>query len=429
MAQHRLPTPGSDDGTWGDILNSYLSVAHKSDGTLADDSVGSTQVQAGSLPATKLDNTTQTKISGALQASNNLSDVTSASSARTSLGLGDAATHPASDFLSTATRGAASGVASLDSGSKVPTSQIPDLSGTYVPKSQSSAVGWATRTPLWTITDPNHPIGLWEAYAATTTFNGQADPSFFTGWNPEVARGGGVAGEPAWIMGFEADYKNDSPTGNRLFEWYIEYFSPDHSTVSIFRPIYTYVDRNDNTSRSASILFDIGRGAHSQFQVNFTALDGSSGSYFSIDNSGNANFTGSQVDLSGVSPSLLIGTYAANNSSLVLDSTNVAGGQSGITFNKVGGAQWLLYRPTNDNALYLRDQVGGKMALTFSTGPGVTGLMTVNNALQVMGSVGFYGTYPVPKPIVSGAKGSNAALASLLTALAAQGLITDSSSA
>jgi len=30
----RLPLPGSDDGTWGDILNDYLSVEHTTDGTL-----------------------------------------------------------------------------------------------------------------------------------------------------------------------------------------------------------------------------------------------------------------------------------------------------------------------------------------------------------------------------------------------------------
>lgn len=32
----RLPIPGSDDNTWGDILNDFLSVAHNSDGTLKD---------------------------------------------------------------------------------------------------------------------------------------------------------------------------------------------------------------------------------------------------------------------------------------------------------------------------------------------------------------------------------------------------------
>ncbi len=30
----RLPTPGSDDGDWGTILNDYLSEAHEEDGTL-----------------------------------------------------------------------------------------------------------------------------------------------------------------------------------------------------------------------------------------------------------------------------------------------------------------------------------------------------------------------------------------------------------
>jgi len=32
----RLPVPGSDDGTWGNVLNDFLSVAHNSDGTLQD---------------------------------------------------------------------------------------------------------------------------------------------------------------------------------------------------------------------------------------------------------------------------------------------------------------------------------------------------------------------------------------------------------
>lgn len=42
--------------------------------------------------------------------------------------------------------------------------------------------------------------------------------------------------------------------------------------------------------------------------------------------------------------------------------------------------------------------------------------------------VGFYGTTPVVKPTVTGSKGSNAALTSLIAALVAQGLITDTTS-
>lgn len=35
----RLPQPGGDDGSWGSILNDYLSQSHNSDGTLKDGSV------------------------------------------------------------------------------------------------------------------------------------------------------------------------------------------------------------------------------------------------------------------------------------------------------------------------------------------------------------------------------------------------------
>src|SRR5688572_30246834 len=33
----RLPVSGSDEGVWGDILNSFLLVAHNPDGTLKDE--------------------------------------------------------------------------------------------------------------------------------------------------------------------------------------------------------------------------------------------------------------------------------------------------------------------------------------------------------------------------------------------------------
>ena len=58
-----------------------------------------------------------------------------------------------------------------------------------------------------------------------------------------------------------------------------------------------------------------------------------------------------------------------------------------------------------------------------------TGLATFANNVRVNGNVGFYNTAPVAKPTVSGAKGSNAALASLMTALAALGLVTDTTTA
>jgi hypothetical protein len=82
--QHRLPTPGSDSGTWGDILNDFLGQAHASDGSLANNVVGASQIQdnavtvtklvdgtitatklAGNIPSTKLDSATQTQLANA----------------------------------------------------------------------------------------------------------------------------------------------------------------------------------------------------------------------------------------------------------------------------------------------------------------------------------------------------------------------------
>lgn len=67
----RLPTPGGDTNTWGNILNDYLSQSHNADGTLQSSAVSS---------------------AGGLLGSNNLSDVQTPSTARTNLGLGGAAT-------------------------------------------------------------------------------------------------------------------------------------------------------------------------------------------------------------------------------------------------------------------------------------------------------------------------------------------------
>src|SRR5882757_9645426 len=44
----RLPTPGADDGTWGNILNDFLDVAHNADGTLKTNTVANPQISAGS---------------------------------------------------------------------------------------------------------------------------------------------------------------------------------------------------------------------------------------------------------------------------------------------------------------------------------------------------------------------------------------------
>jgi hypothetical protein len=54
----RLPSPGADRGTWGDVLNDYLSTSHNSDGSLKANVVGTSQIQASVLSSKA--STTQT---------------------------------------------------------------------------------------------------------------------------------------------------------------------------------------------------------------------------------------------------------------------------------------------------------------------------------------------------------------------------------
>jgi hypothetical protein len=50
----RLPNPGGDDGNWGEVLNTYLSQSHKSNGTLKDGVVSSSALASDSVTASKL---------------------------------------------------------------------------------------------------------------------------------------------------------------------------------------------------------------------------------------------------------------------------------------------------------------------------------------------------------------------------------------
>lgn len=46
----RLPTPGSDSGSWGEILNEYLTVEHNADGTLKSTGTLASKLTASDAP-------------------------------------------------------------------------------------------------------------------------------------------------------------------------------------------------------------------------------------------------------------------------------------------------------------------------------------------------------------------------------------------
>jgi hypothetical protein len=85
------------------------------------------------------------------------------------------------------------------------------------------------------------------------------------------------------------------------------------------------------------------------------------------------------------------------------------------------GANHVFYVGTTDVAYF---QPTG---LAASLGQGGIVLPATVSVLRVNGNSGFNNTAPIAKPTVTGSKGANAALASLLIALASYGLVTDSS--
>lgn len=50
----RLPIPGSDEGTWGNVLNDFLTVSHNTDGTVKAGSIDSPALQDNAVTNAKL---------------------------------------------------------------------------------------------------------------------------------------------------------------------------------------------------------------------------------------------------------------------------------------------------------------------------------------------------------------------------------------
>jgi hypothetical protein len=62
----RLPVPGSDDGDWGNILNTFLEVSLNSDGTLVPAAVstaGAYTKPGGGIPSADMTSAVQTSLS------------------------------------------------------------------------------------------------------------------------------------------------------------------------------------------------------------------------------------------------------------------------------------------------------------------------------------------------------------------------------
>lgn len=121
------------------------------------------------------------------------------------------------------------------------------------------------------------------------------------------------------------------------------------------------------------------------------------------------------------------------------DSRGVRRVKEDTTFDSVGQAIEALYNPqftkytpgAVDFERVVLGQWSGNVAQigTEAGGTGTPrGLELIGPSVKIDGTIGFYGHAAAAKPTVTGSRGANAALASLLTGLAGLGLLVDSSS-
>ena len=103
---------------------------------------------------------------------------------------------------------------------------------------------------------------------------------------------------------------------------------------------------------------------------------------------------------------------------LNIDTGSTVACESALLFSDRGNRKWLIGKDSG-NRLQIGWNDGATPVAVFSAY--IDSEVTPTTAL-----LSFYGAAPTAKPTVAGSKGGNAALASLLTALATLGLITDS---
>lgn len=146
----RLPYPGKDDGTWGDILNNYLAVAHTSGGALKD----------ASVQKSTLTNNVQTSLDKADSSVQSVNSITPDSNGAVSLTASNIGAEEA---------GAAN--TALDDARTYTDSEIAGLASTYVASPSSSPtngqlLAWSSTLSEWT---PVAPTGNSELAAASNT--------------------------------------------------------------------------------------------------------------------------------------------------------------------------------------------------------------------------------------------------------------------
>lgn len=191
----RLPQPGGDDGNWGTILNEFLGQIHNADGSLKPNVVDTAALAPNAVDETVLGTTGgsdgqvlvkdsgvaggmswQTPVSGSVpDASTTVKGIVQLTGDLG--GTADSPTVPGlAGKLDASEKGAVNGLATLDAGGKVPTSQIPASVGAVTSVASRTGDVTLAKTDVGlgnvdNTSDANKPISS----ATQTALDGKAD--------------------------------------------------------------------------------------------------------------------------------------------------------------------------------------------------------------------------------------------------------------
>jgi hypothetical protein len=109
----------------------------------------------------------------------------------------------------------------------------------------------------------------YNSFANTGTGTGTFNHAAHAGFNVNRHSSTGVAtsGKPSLIMGMEDNYYDDGGDAHFGMEWYVEYYSPNGTSIQQRRPFYTRVQSDNNVADNAIVKFELGADGVGQFIV------------------------------------------------------------------------------------------------------------------------------------------------------------------
>jgi hypothetical protein len=391
--------------------------------------------------STHLATTAFVKAQGFAVAANNLSDLTSAATARTNLGLGSAATHPASDFQAAGSYSPLAGSAAITTVGTIATGTWQgtpiDVShlGTGTPASGKYLDGAGAWTALPAAGGTGGTIA---STALVLKGDGSGDAVAGTAGTDYVYPGGVSGGQTI---------DGDTASGGNL-----TLYSTSHATKGniYLNGTATKVDASGNFTLDCT-----GSTPTSPRVIGFSSLPVGSSAQLQIGDAhhGLQLSPGANMQVYGYYGIVFTGNHGFGAPTFVAASTDFgcrfAGAQTNSKVVEILGASGqsapLLTLmqlsststprnagvidatlPTATDASWTGRIVGYAGDYTSSNTGQREGWRVESDGTQPL--LSFFGGSAVAKPTVTGSRGGNAAVQSLLSALAALGLITDSTS-